>query len=225
MSIGRMPVENYVITIARGFGSGGREIGTMLGKELGIPCYERQILTMASDHSGIDESVFVETDEKLRGKHIANVLRRMPMPGTLEPWEREFVSDNNVFNIQAEIIRTLAKTESCIIIGKCADDVLREYNNVISVYIEAPRSYCVESIRKKMHVSVERANQLIRTTDKYRARYYSYYTSGKDWTNPTNYDLVLNSQRIGREKCAAVIKEYVKIRFGADAIEKLRKVK
>lgn len=205
---------NYVITIARGFGSGGKDIGTRLGKELGIPCYERQILTMASDQSGIDESVFVETDEKLRGKYIGNFLRKVPVSGVLEPWERDFVSDNNVFNIQAEIIRSLAKTQSCIIIGKCADDILREYDNVISVYVEASRSECVKSIQEKMHVSDERANQLIHSTDKYRAKYYSYYTGGKDWTNPINYDLVLNSGRVGREKCVELIKDYVRIKFG-----------
>jgi cytidylate kinase len=214
MSREETKITNFVITIARGFGSGGRDIGTLLGEELGIPCYERQILTMASDYSGIDESIFVETDEKLRGLRIANVLRRMPMAGTWEPWEKEFISDNNVFNIQTEIIRSLAKTQSCIIIGKCADDVLRDYPNVISIYIEAPRAYCVENVRKRMHVSVERANQMIRRTDKYRAKYYSYYTSGKDWTNPTNYDLVLNSQRISQEKCVQLIKEFIKIRFG-----------
>lgn len=207
-------VRNYVITIARGFGSGGKDIGTRLGEALGIPCYERQILTMASDQSGIDESVFVETDEKLRGKYIANFLRRLPVSGILEPWEKDFVSDVNVFNIQAEIIRSLAQTQSCIIIGKCADDILRGYDNVISVYIEASRSECVRSIQEKMHVSNERANQLIHSTDKYRAKYYSYYTGGKDWTNPINYDLVLNSGRIGREKCVELIKAYVKIRFG-----------
>lgn len=207
-------VRNYVITIARGFGSGGKDIGTRLGEALRIPCYERQILTMASDQSGIDESVFVETDEKLRGKYIANFLRRLPVSGILEPWEKDFVSDVNVFNIQAEIIRSLAQTQSCIIIGKCADDILRGYDNVISVYIEASRSECVRSIQEKMHVSNERANQLIHSTDKYRAKYYSYYTGGKDWTNPINYDLVLNSGRIGREKCVELIKAYVKIRFG-----------
>lgn len=207
-------MQNFVITIARGFGSGGKDIGTRLGKELGIPCYDRQILTMASDQSGIDESVFVETDEKLRGKYIANFLRKMPVTGILEPWEKDFVSDINVFNLQAEIIRSLARTQSCIIIGKCADDILREYKNVISVYIEAPRSACVESIQEKMHVSAERAHQLIRSTDKYRAKYYSYYSGGKDWTNPTNYDLVLNSDRIGRENCVKLIKDYIKIKFG-----------
>lgn len=207
-------MQNYVITIARGFGSGGKDIGTRLAKELGIPCFDRQILTMASDKSGIDESVFVETDEKLRGKYIANFLRKMPVTGILEPWEKDFVSDVNVFNIQAEIIRSLASTQSCIIIGKCADDILKEYKNVISIYIEAPRSACVKSIQEKMHVSAERAHQLIRSTDRYRAKYYSYYTSGKDWTNPTNYDLVLNSDKIGRTNCVKLIKEYINIKFG-----------
>lgn len=206
-------MRNYVITIARGFGSGGKDIAMRLGKELGIPCYERQILTMASDQSNIDESVFVETDEKLRGKYIANWLRRMPVSGVVEPTSSNFVSDVNVFNIQADIIRNLAASESCIIVGKCADDILRNYDNVISVYIEAPRAACVKSITEKLHVSEKRANKLITETDKYRAKYYSYYTSGKDWTNPTNYDLVLNSDRIGREKCVKVIKEYINIKF------------
>ncbi|MCR5081932.1 MAG: cytidylate kinase-like family protein [Parasporobacterium sp.] len=205
---------SYVITIARGFGSGGKDIGMRLSKELGIPCYDRQILTMASDQSGIDESIFVETDEKLRGKYIANFLRRVPVTGVLEPWDKNFVSDVNVFNVQADIIRSLAATESCIIIGKCADDILREYKNVISVYVEAPRQACVKSICEKMHVSPERAAKLIVSTDKYRANYYSYYTGGKQWTNPINYDLVLNSYRVGREKCVEIIKDYIKIKFG-----------
>lgn len=209
-------MQNYVITIARGFGSGGKDIGMRLSKELGIPCYDRQILTMASDKSGIDESVFVETNEKLRGKYIANFLRRMPVTGVLDPQEKDFVSDVNVFNIQAELIRSLAVTESCIIIGKCADDILRDYKNVISIYIEASRSACVKSIQEKMHVSEERAHQLIRSTDKYRTKYYSYYSGGKDWTNPTNYDLVLNSDRIGRENCVKLIKDYIKIKFGEE---------
>lgn len=204
---------NYVITIARGFGSGGKEIGEKLAKELGIPCYDRQILTMASDKNGVDESLFVETNEKLRGKNIANFLRRIPVTGIVEAHDKNFVSDVNIFNLQAEIITSLAASESCIIIGKCADHILRNYKNVISIYIEAPREACVKSIREKMHVSQDRANQLIHSTDKYRAKYYSYYTGGKDWTNPINYDLVLNSARIGRDKCVEVIKNYINIKF------------
>lgn len=206
-------MKNYVITIARGFGSGGKDIGTRLAEELGIPCYDRQLLTMASDKSGIDESVFVETNEKLRGKYIANFMRKMPISAVLEPKEKDFVSDINVFNIQAELIRSLAASENCIIIGKCADDILRDYSNVISIYVEAPRAACVKSIMEKMYVSERRANQLIQSTDKYRSKYYSFYTGGRDWTNPVNYDLVLNTDRISRENCVELIKYLVQIKF------------
>lgn len=206
-------MNNYVITIARGFGSGGKEIATKLAEQLQIPCYERQILTMASEMSGIDESEFVSVDEKLHGSYLANLLKSVPFNTVVEPTEKDFVSDINLFNIQAEIIRKLAKTESCIIIGKCADYILGTNSNVISVYIEAPRSACVASIMNKMNVSEERAHQLIKKTDKYRSNYYKYYTGGKDWTNPINYDLVLNSYRVGREKCVELIKEYVNIKF------------
>lgn len=207
-------MKRYVITIARGFGSGGKDIGMRLSKALGIPCYERQILTMASEKNGIDEYIFVENDEKLRGKYIANFLRKVPVSGIVEPYDKEFISDVNIFNLQAEIIRSLAATESCIIIGKCADYILKDNKNVISIYVEAPRECCVKSIRDKMHVSEERAHQLIHSTDKYRSEYYSYYTGGRDWTNPTNYDLVLNTGRVDREMCVEIVKNYVNMKFG-----------
>ena len=206
-------MKNYVITIARGFGSGGKEIATKLAEELQIPCYERQILTMASQMSGIDESEFVSVDEKLHGSYLTKLLKAVPYTTIIEPTEKDFVSDTNLYNIQAEIIRNLAKTEACIIVGKCADYVLRQYSNVISIYIEAPRHACVASIMNKMNVSEERAHYLIKKTDKYRSNYYKYYTGGKDWTNPINYDLVLNSNRIGREDCVNLIKEYINIKF------------
>ena len=207
-------MKRYVITIARGFGSGGKDIGMRLSKALGIPCYERQILTMASEKNGIDEYIFVENDEKLRGKYIANFLRKVPVSGIVEPYDKEFISDVNIFNLQAEIIRSLAATESCIIIGKCADYILKDYKNVVSIYVEAPRECCVKSIREKMHVSEERAHQLIHSTDKYRSKYYSYYTGGRDWTNPTNYDLVLNTGRVDRDMCVEIVKNYVNMKFG-----------
>lgn len=205
-------MKKYVITIARGFGSGGKEIGMNLAAELGIPCYEKQILDMASDYSGINKRLFMEVDEKLRGSYITNLIKKVPGCNVIQPNEKGFISDVNLYNIQAEIIRELAKTESCIIIGKCADYVLRDKENVISIYIEAPRKQCVASIMNKMQVSEEEANELIRKTDKYRADYYKYYTGGGSWTNPINYDMTLNSARIGRDRCVEVIKEYLCIK-------------
>ena len=141
-------------------------------------------------------------------------LLTTPSDYVVEPSDKKFTSDQNLYNIQARIIREMAKTESFIVIGKCADYILKDLTNVISVYIEAPRRECVESIVRKMNVSEARANELIQKTDKYRADYYKYYTGGNYWTNPVNYDLTLNSARVGREKCVEVIRDYLQIKFG-----------
>lgn len=209
-------MKNYVITIARGFGSGGKDVGNRLAKELNIPCYEREILDMASEKTGLNVGVFMQVDEKLRRNAILKNLKTVQTSYAVEPTEKDFVSDENLFFIQAEIIRALAQTQSCIIVGKCADYILKDYDNVISVYVEAPRAACVEEIMKKLNVSEKRAHQLIKTTDTYRANYYRYYTRGRDWTNPINYDMTLNSDKVGRENCVKIIKNYVDFKFGTE---------
>lgn len=207
-------MQNYVITIARGFGSGGKQIGLRLSKKLGIPCYEKQILQMASDYSGINKALFVKSDEKLNGKKIAMKLKKFPKINRLaEPSQKDFVSDVNLFNIQAEIIKELAKTESCIIIGKCANHILKEYENVISVYVEAPRRACRATIMERLDVTAQEADQMIYQTDKYRADYYSYYTGGGKWTDPVAYDITLNSERLGYDDCAELIAQLKAIKL------------
>ncbi len=208
--------KNYVITIARGFGSGGKEIAVKIGEKLGIPVYEKQILEMASAYSGLSEEMFFRVDEKLRGSYVSNALSKFTFPAEVSPTSKRFESDINLFCIQSEIMQQLAKNVSCVIIGKCADHVLKEFDNVGSFYIEAPRWACLESITKKMGVDDKTAAKMIETTDKYRAEYYKFYTGGNYWTNPVNYDLSLNSARIGRELCADVIIDYMKRKFGED---------
>lgn len=206
-------MDNYVITIARGFGSGGKEIGNKLADRLGIPCYEKEIVKMASEYSGLNESLFYATDEKLKGNSLLKRLRGKVRDTLVEASDGNFESDDNLFQIQSQMIRELAKTSSFIIIGKCADYVLKEFDNVASFYIEAPRAACVESIMRKMSVSEEEAHELIHKTDKYRAAYYEYYTGGNYWTNPVNYDMTLNSDRVGRDRCVDVMESYVKLKF------------
>lgn len=205
---------NYVITIARGFGSGGKEIGNKLADRLGIPCYEKEIVKMASEYSGLNESLFYATDEKLKGNSLLKRLRGKVRDTLVEPSDGNFESDDNLFQIQSQMIRELAKTSSFIIIGKCADYVLKDFDNVACFYIEAPRAACVESIMRKMSVSEPEAHELIHKTDKYRAAYYEYYTGGNYWTNPVNYDMTLNSDRVGRDRCVDVMESYVKLKFG-----------
>jgi cytidylate kinase len=204
-------MQKYVVTIARGFGSGGKEIGVKLAQRLGIPCYEHQILQMASESSGINESLFNLVDEKVT---ISDKFKGVPFNYVVQPSDKRFTSNANLFNIQSEIIRKLAGETSFIVIGKCADYVLRDFCNVASFYIEAPRADCVASIIKKMGVTEPEAHRLITKTDKYRADYYKHYTNGNYWTNPVNYDMTLNSARVGRDRCVDVMENYVKAKFG-----------
>lgn len=206
----------YVITIARGFGSGGKEIGSKLADRLHIPCYESQILKMASEETGLSEKLFREVDEKLKGGYLINKLNHMRFPMEVAPTEKKFISNNNLFLIQSRIIQELARSQSCIILGKCADVVLSTFPNVVSVYVDAPEADCVASIMRKLQISEERARELVRKTDRYRSEYYKCYSKGKNWKNPDNYELVLNSAKVGRDRCVDVLEYYVKTKFNLE---------
>ena len=203
-------MEKFVGTFARGFGSGGKEIASMLAKDLGIHCYENRILTLASQMSGLDEKLFLDINERVRGNgEFTSFLRGLPRSRQYIARNEKFVSDDRLFEYQSRIIHNLADQESCVIVGKCADYVLRDRQNVVSIYIEAPRAFCLERTMQKMKVSADVAAATIENTDKYRADYYKYYTHGNYWTNPVNYDMTLNSEKVGIERCVKVIEEYM----------------
>lgn len=206
-------MERFVVTFARGFGTGGKEIASKLAKELGIHCYENRILTLASQMSGLDEKLYQEVNEKIRSNGgFAGFLRGLPRATSYIARNEKFASDDVLFDHQRQIIENLADTESCVIVGKCADWVLRGRPNVVSVYIEAPRAFCVERTMAHMGVTEEVAHATIAHTDKYRADYYAYYTHGNSWTNPVNYDLTINSEKAGIEGSVALIKSYLQIK-------------
>ena len=206
-------MENVVITIARQYGSGGKTIGAMLAKDLGINCYSREILKLASDESGINERLFGQKDERLKIPSWFKPLKR-PYEGDLIPPESSgFVSDDNLFNYQAKIIKDLAGTESCVIVGRCADYVLRNYPNVISVFIHADSEFCIERALERNSMTRKEMEKFIAKTDKFRGDFYKYHT-GREWTDARNYDLCLDSGKLGFEKCVEEIKSYKKLRFG-----------
>ena len=217
-------MEHFVITIARGFGSGGKEIASKLAQMLKIPCYENRILTLASQMSGLDEQLFTEVNERLRKDKYSGLLRGLPR--SLKPKAEEtFVSDDHLFAIQKQIIEQLADTESCVIVGKCADYILKDYDNVVSIYVEAPRSYTLRRVMERMDdITVEEAHHLITKTDKYRADYYKYYTGGNYWTNPVNYDLTFNNARLGDDRCVKLVLECMKLKFGDDFKEYMKSI-
>lgn len=206
-------MENFVVTFARGFGTGGKEIASMLAKDLGIHCYENRILTLASQLSGLEEKLFREVNEKIRDNGgFSSFMKGLPRARNYIARNEKFVSDDKLFEYQTQIINNLADTESCVIVGKCADYVLRDRKNVVSVYIEAPRAFCIERTMRKMGVSAEVANATIISTDKYRADYYEYYTKGNYWTNPVNYDITLNSEKVGVENCVKIIEQLLLVK-------------
>lgn len=210
-------MKNFVITVARGFGSGGRQIAAKLADELHIHSYDNRILTLASQYSGYDEHYFREANETLNGSLVAKQLSALPKMLNPNANLSKFMSDDRLFEYQKQIIKKLAESESCIIVGKCADHVLKDYDNVISVYVEAPRFYCLKRVMERMpDITFEEAEHLITTTDKYRADYYKYYTQGNYWTNPVNYDLTFNNARLGDDKCVKLIKECMKVKFGEE---------
>lgn len=208
-------MSNVIITIARHFGSGGKTVGQMLAKDLGINCYEKEIIKMASEESGINEALFNQADEKLKrtplffgkNKH-AEYQGKLIAPGS-----DEFVSDHNLFNYQAKVIRELAERESCVIIGRAADYVLKDYPGVVSVFVHASKEYCVKQAVDRRAYTGRDVEKFVERTDKYRSDFYRYYT-GQEWTDARNYDLCLNSERLGFEGTMEAIEAYIRVRFG-----------
>lgn len=205
-------MENIVITIARQYGSGGKTVGQMVADELGIPFYSRDILRLASEESGISEGLFGEADEKLKNP-IYRLSKNIYDGDLIPPGSGDFVSDKNLFNYQAKVIKHLAETESCVIVGRCADFVLRSYPNVMSVFVHADEEFCLERAMERNSMTPREMKKFIAKVDKYRGDYYMHYT-GRDWTDARNYDLCLDCGKLGFEKCKEEILAYRKVRFG-----------
>jgi Cytidylate kinase len=205
-------MNKVVITIARQYGSGGRTIGQMLANDIQVHYYDKELLKLASEESGINERLFVNADEKVKFTRLLKIVKNVYTGQLIPPDSEDFVSDDNLFNYQAKVIKQLAEEESCVIVGRCADYVLKDYDNVLSVFIHAPKDYCMEQAAKKVSMSSRELERYIVRTDRRRAEYYKYHT-GREWTDARNYDLCLDSSKLGFERCVEEIKAYMKVRF------------
>ena len=205
-------MSKYVITIARGYGSGGRTIGKMLAEELGIAYYDRELLRLASDESGINEELFAKADEKIKKSKLFTIASKAYKGELITPDSDDFVSNDNLFNYQAKIIKELADTEPCVIVGRCADYVLKDKDNVVKVFVHAPMQDCIHTLQEMTGRSEKEIEKQIISIDKHREDYYKYYT-GRNWEDAKNYDLCLNSSMLGFQKCVDIVKAYLEIRF------------
>ncbi|MEG1845909.1 MAG: cytidylate kinase-like family protein, partial [Oscillospiraceae bacterium] len=200
-------MDNYVITIARGYGSGGKTIGKILAENLSIPFYDREILYMASEESGINIELFGKMDEKVK-KGFFDPPTHKYTGNLIPPESNDFASDENLFNYQAKIIKQLAEKGPCIIVGRCADFILKDCENTVDAFIWAPMKDCIKNVMAIEPLSEKEAEKKIKKINAHRSEYYRYYAC-REWDNFKNYDLCINSSSLGYDKSANLIEEYV----------------
>jgi len=194
-------MAHYVITIAREKGSGGYDIAKKLSERLNIPFYDRKLLRIASDVSGINEQLFGEVDERL-GKHeMMRAAEKVYSGEVLPPDSDNYTSQENLFQFQAKIILELAETTSCIIVGRCADYILQGKPYLLRAFIHAPLEARVERVASySLAWSEAEIKKYIGEQDKHRADYYRCYT-GEDWRDACHYDVSLDSAALGADGC------------------------
>lgn len=204
-------MDQYVITIGRQFGSGGRSIGEKLSQKLGIAFYDKELISLAAKESGISPEVFHDVDEKAANSLLYSLSMGMYGFGSGFSAMGDLPVNDKLYLLQHRIIKEIAEKESCVIVGRCADFVLRENPNCVNIFIYADMAYRKEQSVKKHGIDAARAEHIINKTDKSRANYYSFY-SGQKWGMASNYDLCINSSKMDEDKIVDLIIEYVKNR-------------
>lgn len=194
-----------IITISREFGSGGREIGKKLADDLGIPFYDKELLEMASKESGICQELFVKNDESYTNSFLFSlVMGNYPVSadGRINP---DMPLNHKIFLAQFETIKNIAKKGPCVIVGRCADYVLKNEPNIIDFFISGNTAEKKKRILERYDIEKNKAEDFIRKTDKRRASYYNYYTDMK-WGEAKNYDLCINSSKTGVDGAIKLMK-------------------
>lgn len=182
--------EHFVITIGREYGSGGREIGRRIAEKLHVKCYDKELLALAAEESGICEEVLKTNDEKASISSLFSMNPGIAFGGVTAGLQMPL--NQRVFLAQFEVITRLAREESCVIVGRCADYILRELDHVTHVFLYASPDKRAERIMAVENVSQDEARELIRKTDKQRKSYYNFFADG-NWGLRTNYDLMLRT--------------------------------
>lgn len=203
--------KKYTITIARQFGSGGREIGKALADSLGIPCYDKELISIAAKESGMDAEVFNNVDERATNSLLYSLSMGLYSFGNSFSNNGDLPVNDRLYILQHQIIKKLAEEGPCVIVGRCADYVLKDRDDTLSVFIHADMEYRKKRAIEIHGVAKNRAEQIVNKTDKVRANYYSFY-SGQKWGYAQNYDLCLDSSKLSTDKIVKIIKAYMEIK-------------
>ncbi|MBR6757635.1 MAG: cytidylate kinase-like family protein [Bacteroidaceae bacterium] len=204
--------SNLVITIGRQFGSGGREIGKILAEMLQLNYYDKELIQEASKASGLCPECFERVDEKAPNRFL-NALSKGWLSGASGIPSMGEWSDEMIFKVQSDVIRDIAERHSAVIVGRCADYILRDHPRCISVFIHATTDDCVSRIvARNPGVSESEARELTVKRNKVRAAYYNFYTD-KVWGDAASYDLCINSSAIGTQAAAQLIAQFIEQRM------------
>lgn len=207
----RCAMDKFIITIGRQFGSGGRSIGEKLAQKLGVSFYDKELISIAAKESGMDPEVFEGVDEKAANSLLYSLSMGMYSFGSGFPTMGDLPVNDKLYLLQHKIIRTIAEKENCVIVGRCADYVLRDNPNCVNIFIHANMDFRKDQSVKKHGIEEARAEHIINKTDKNRANYYSFY-SGQKWGMVENYDLCIDSSKLDEDKIVDLIAEYVRMR-------------
>ena len=202
-------MKKFVITIARTCGSGGSYVAEALEKKLDIKLYGQDILQLASEDSGISIDLFARTDEELKSNPLFRFTKYIYDGKLIPPSSSDFTSQENLFNYQAKVLKELAEKESFVVIGRCADFVLKDAENLVRVFITADRKDRITTEAERLTISTKEAESRIDKVDKKRTNHYNYFT-GNERDDMTNYDICLNTSKLDYDKCADIIIEYMK---------------
>ncbi len=204
-----------VLTIARQFGSGGRKIGKKVADKLGIPFYDKKLITLAAKESGIDPDILKTVDEK-----ASNSLLYALSIGAASAYdnyhEPPLPMNDKLFLIQHDIIKKVS-VDPCVIVGRCSDYILRERSDCVKVFIYADMKYRKKYARDVYRISEDKVEGVINRMDKSRSNYYEYY-SENEWGDMSNYDLCIDSGKLGVDGCVRLIVSYLKIRGLIDPV-------
>ena len=199
--------RKIILTIGRQFGSGGRAIGKRLAEKLEINYYDRELLALASEESGLCHEMFEKADEKVPKGLIYAFSAGFPNVGIYTP-HTDVLSNERLFQLQSDAILKLAEKESAVIVGRCADYILRNHPDYFSLFIHANQEFRIRNIVQMMKINENEALELMKKTDKSRAAYYNYYTD-KLWGHASSYNLSIDSSVIGIEETVALIINFV----------------
>lgn len=201
---------NKIITISRQFGSGGREIAEKLSEKLGIKFYDKELISMAAKESGVHPEVFESVDEKATNSLLYSLSMGMYSFGNnFSPLDGMPINDK-LYLLQHKIIKQVADEGPCVIVGRCADYVLRDRKDVVKVFIYADMDFRIKRAVETKDIKESKAEQVILKTDKSRANYYNFY-SGKKWGLTESYDLCINRSSLTADQTVNVIDSYLKI--------------